>query len=176
MLCTPEFRLNYGFINGNDWVYKESFSKNFITKFSKMLQKCTVVLIIISISQVFGQKLLVCQVTGNTCTFKEKIVNKNEQVVIVADNKGSTTNADIKEVKFEASSIYSVPTELFTIFKNLEGLSMAGQEVQEIKPNTFKSAINLKRLNLANNLLRKIDEETFDGAYKITHLHLDSNK
>jgi hypothetical protein len=85
-----------------------------------MLEKSTVVLIFISISQVFGQKLLVCQVTGNTCTFKEKVVNKDERVVIVADHGGSTTNADIKEVKFEVSSIYSIPPVLFTTFKNME--------------------------------------------------------
>jgi hypothetical protein len=38
------------------------------------------------ISGAFSQKLLVCQVQGDTCVFKQKIVNKDEQVVIVADH------------------------------------------------------------------------------------------
>jgi Leucine-rich repeat (LRR) protein len=122
-----------------------------------------------------SQKLLVCHVTGNTCTFREKVVNKDEEVVIVADHGGSTTNADIKEVKFEVSSIYSIPPELFTTFKNLEVLRMIGQELEEIRTGTFQDAHNLRYLDLASNSIRKIDEDTFNGAYKLTHLLLKPN-
>jgi Leucine-rich repeat (LRR) protein len=136
-----------------------------------------VIFLVVSASNLaLSQKLLVCQVTGNTCTFREKVVNKDEQVVIVADHGGSTTNADIKEVKFEVSSIYSIPPELFTTFRNLEKLILDDQEVQEIKSKTFRNADNLRYLNLDNNLLQKIDEDTFDGAYQLTFLTVGTNK
>jgi Leucine-rich repeat (LRR) protein len=103
-------------------------------------------------------------------------VNKDESVVIVADHGGSTTNADIKEVKFEVSSIYSVPPELFITFKNLEVLNMMGQKVQDIKSKTFKNAHYLRHLDLAYNLLEKVDQHIFSGVNNIKILKLTDNK
>jgi hypothetical protein len=127
-------------------------------------------------SQILGQKLLVCQVSGDTCTFSEKIVNKDEQVVIVADHKGSTTNADIKKVIFEISSIYSIPPGLFTTFRNLEELYMNGQLLQEIKANTFENARSLLILQVHSNLLKYVDENTFVGANNLVELRLHINQ
>jgi Leucine-rich repeat (LRR) protein len=128
------------------------------------------------IIQVLGQKLLVCQVSGNTCTFRDKALTKGEKVVIVADHGSSTTNADIKQVVFESSSIYSIPAELFTTFKNLEGLTMIKQGLQEIEQNTFINAQHLSVLRLDSNLLKVIDEDTFLGAHKLDYIQIDFNQ
>jgi hypothetical protein len=121
------------------------------------------------VSQALSQKLLVCQVSGDTCTFHGKIVNKGESVVTVADHQGST-NADIRNVVFESSSIYSIPSELFTTFRNLETLDMVNQGVREIRPGTFKNAKSLNNLYLQLNNFEAFNENTFEGAEHLRKL------
>jgi hypothetical protein len=103
-----------------------------------------------------GDKLLVCQVTGDTCTFTSKFLENNERAIIVADHtEPGSSNADIKKVIFVSSSIYQIPAELFVTFSNLEELFMDGQNVQEIKPKTFVNAKKLENLQLNSNNRRK---------------------
>jgi hypothetical protein len=75
-----------------------------------------------------GDKLLVCQVSGDTCTFTSKFLENNERAIIVADHtEPGSSNADIKKVNFVSSSIYQIPAELFVTFPNLEELVMDGK-------------------------------------------------
>lgn len=128
------------------------------------------------ISHISCQQLLVCQVTSSDiCIFLYKTVQKGEKIVVGVDH-GSITNADIKQVIFQSSSIYAVPPELFATFKNLEKLTMVAQGVQEIQPNTFTFADKLKELNIRNNSLKILTERTFDGAYNLRELLFGFNE
>jgi hypothetical protein len=111
-----------------------------------------------------SDKLLVCQVSGDTCVFTSKFLENNEKAIIVADHTAQgSSNADIKNVTFVSSSIHQIPAELFSTFPNLGILKMEGQNLQEIKPNTFKNAKNLRSLYLGFNKIKLIDETTFDS-------------
>jgi Leucine-rich repeat (LRR) protein len=124
-----------------------------------------------------GDKLLVCQVTGDTCIFTSKFLENNERAIIVADHtEPGSSNADIKKVNFVSSSIYQIPAELFVTFRNLEVLIMNDQNVQEIKPKTFVNAKSLKYLQLDLNNIQKIEEKTFDGADDLQTILIRHNK
>jgi Leucine-rich repeat (LRR) protein len=123
-----------------------------------------------------SDKLLVCQVSGNTCAFSSKFLENNEKAIIVADHTAQgSSNADIKNVNFVSSSIHQIPAELFSTFPNLEVLKMEGQNLHEIKPNTFKNARKLRRLSLGVNSIQQIDETTFDGAESLWGIWIQNN-
>ncbi len=124
-----------------------------------------------------GDKLLVCQVTGDTCTFTSKFLENNERAIIVADHtQPGSSNANIKKVTFVSSSIYQIPAELFVTFPNLEELLMVAQNVQEIKPNTFINAKKFKSLQLNFNNIQKIEEKTFEGAVDLRSIIIGHNE
>jgi Leucine-rich repeat (LRR) protein len=129
------------------------------------------------IQLVASDKLLVCQVKGDTCTFTSKFLENNEKAIIVADHTAQgSSNADIKKVVFVSSSIYQIPPELFSTFVNLKVLNMGGQNVHEIKTNTFVNAKNLEELNLDRNFIEEIGEDTFAGATNLNGLWIHANK
>jgi Leucine-rich repeat (LRR) protein len=124
-----------------------------------------------------GDKLLVCQVTGDTCTFTSKFLENNERAIIVADHtEPGSSNADIKKVIFVSSSIYQIPAELFVTFPNLEVLRMDSQNVQEIKPKTFINAKKLTYILLDNNNIQNIEAATFNGADNLQRVWMSINK
>jgi Leucine-rich repeat (LRR) protein len=124
-----------------------------------------------------GDKLLVCQVTGDTCTFASKFLENNERAIIVADHTvPGSSNADIKKVTFVSSSIHQIPAELFVTFLNVEVLLMERQNLQEIKPKTFINAKKLKYLQLNFNNIQKIEEKTFEGADDLSEIYIAHNK
>jgi Leucine-rich repeat (LRR) protein len=122
-----------------------------------------------------SQKVLVCQVSGDTCTFTSKTVEKDERIIIVADHQHESNNDQIKKVEFLGSSMYSIPAELFRAFVNLEKLIMTNQNIKEMTPNTFQNAGSLKKLFLGSNEIQRIDEGTFDGAWNLSGIWIDNN-
>jgi hypothetical protein len=139
--------------------------------------KFLIILLFFCLQLVASDKLLVCQVKGDTCTFTSKFLENNEKAIIVADHttQGSS-NADIKKVAFGSSSIYQIPPELFSTFLNLRVLEMIGQNVHEIKTNTFVNAKNLEQLHLGSNFIEEISEDTFSGAINLKNLGAHLNK
>ncbi len=128
------------------------------------------------VSQIFSEKLLVCHVDNKVCIFQSKKVNKDEKIQIVADHPASSTDDDITEVKFIESMVHTLPSELFSTFKNLQTVQIDGSGIKEIKPNTFMNAKNLKQLILTNNELTEIEENMFMGAENLEKLMLNYNK
>ncbi len=129
------------------------------------------------IQLVASDKLLVCQVKGDTCTFTSKFLENNEKAIIVADHTAQgSSNADIKKVVFASSSIYQIPPEIFSTFVNLKVLEMIGQNVHVIKLNTFVNAKNLEELNLGTNFIEEIGENTFAGLTNLKILELRANR
>jgi hypothetical protein len=66
-------------------------------------------------------------------------------------------------VEFVDSSIHSVPREIFTKFPNIKYLHAPGQNIQEIKFNTFWDGKRLRTINLSQNSLTTLHRETFKG-------------
>jgi hypothetical protein len=72
------------------------------------------------------------------CKFSGLTIGPNETVSIKTDPESSASK--ILRVKFVDSSIHSVPAEVFQKFSNLIVLDVDGNNVQEIKPNTYLHA------------------------------------
>jgi Leucine-rich repeat (LRR) protein len=139
--------------------------------------KFLIILLFSCLQLVASDKLLVCQVKGDTCTFTSKFLENNEKAIIVADHTAQgSSNADIKKVVFVSSSIYQIPTELFSTFLNLKVVQMHVQNVREIKTNTFINAKNLEELHLDSNFIEEISEKTFAGASNLNGLWMHANK
>jgi hypothetical protein len=63
-------------------------------------------------------------------------IRPNEAVSIKIDPLYAN-NITIETVRIIDSSIHSVPAEIFTKFPNLRKFLASGQNIQEIKPDTF---------------------------------------
>jgi hypothetical protein len=96
----------------------------------------------------------------SSCVFFDVTIEQNENVSIKTDPE-DTDARTIQWVAFFSSSIYSVPPEIFTKFPNLRAFEADGQNIQEIKEGTFKSATELEYLDLAHNKLAVLHVSTF---------------
>lgn len=141
------------------------------------MTKCFVIYLvfIVGLTLIDCEKLLYCKISGHTCTFSGRTVDKDEKVSIVADHS-NTRNEDIKLVIFESSSIYYVPPEIFSVFPNLEHLEMVNANVHEILNDTFLNAKSLNFVNLNYNKIKHITSNTFYGADRLQHILIIFNK
>jgi Leucine-rich repeat (LRR) protein len=71
----------------------------------------------------------------------------------------------IKSVEFSSSFVFSVPSEVFQELPNLVRFYAEGNQIQEIKPETFENAKNLKFISLRQNRLTYLHPYTFKGIY-----------
>jgi Leucine-rich repeat (LRR) protein len=115
------------------------------------------------------------KISGFRCFFTRQSIEKNDEILIEIEPSDVNLEAII-EVHFTDSSIYSLPPKIFSKFKNLKSLSVAGQSVQEVKIGTFKDARNLERLDLPNNFLTHLHDNFFNGAENLKTLYLHSNR
>ncbi len=96
------------------------------------------------------------------CRFSEVTIGSNEAVRIKTDPEYADSNK-IKLVQFSLSSIHSIPTEIFTKFRNIIWFFAPSQNIQEIKPETFADANKLENINLDDNALTFLHKNTFKG-------------
>jgi hypothetical protein len=117
-------------------------------------------------ANILAQKAITCKVkiiSGQPgCRFSSVTIGPNEAVSIESKPSDSDINS-ITWVKFSASSIFSVPAKVFTIFPNLKEFSAWGQGIQEIKSNTFAEGEKLEEIDLRDNGLIVLHADTFNG-------------
>jgi hypothetical protein len=118
-----------------------------------------------------SQKIIACKALQDTCTFREQIVQGNEEVLLRSQHNG-TSDDDIKIVEFLASSIHSLPPQLFSKFSNLKVIYTNRDLIREIKEGTFELATNLEFLNLGFNSLFYLKDGVFQGAEVLNFLRL----
>lgn len=138
-----------------------------------------IILVIVTFKTSIGEKIITCDIdkAESTCEFKSVVILKDETVKVVANHSTNLTkNDDIKEVIFESSFIYYIPSEIFKTFKNLEKLNITGQHLEEIYPETFVEAKTLKNLYLDYNYLKAIGVNCFKGATNLWRIELGDNQ
>jgi hypothetical protein len=124
-------------------------------------------ILFLSLGNILAQKTITCKVDANTrsaCEFSGVTLGEIEAFSVTVET--SPANADVNAitlVRFTDSSIYSVPSEVFTKFPKVKEFSAVGQKVQEIKSDTFKDGKNLEEINLGNNELVFMYSNTFEG-------------
>lgn len=106
---------------------------------------------------------IVCEVSKSDCTFTGQIIDQDDIVNIRVEPAGSNLNS-VSRVKFEQSSIFYIPPELFDVFVNLKRLDIHNQNVQEIRPSTLKNAGKLEYLDIQGNKITHLYANMFDGA------------
>jgi hypothetical protein len=84
--------------------------------------------------------------------FFDVTIGQNETVGIKTDPEDTDVRT-IQWVAFWSSSIYSVPSEIFTKFPNFRAFDADGHNIQEFKEGTFKIAKKLEYCDLAHNKL-----------------------
>lgn len=123
-----------------------------------------------------SQRVLWCYVSyDDTCTFYHEEVMENDQV-IVKGNHWNTTDNSITVVFFEQSTIHFLPTDIFSVFKNVQYMYVHKQSVRELRPGTFQDAAKLESLVLSNNKIRVLGEDSFKGAKELYTLDLNDNE
>jgi hypothetical protein len=133
----------------------------------------SVVILFLSLAQnILAEKVITCKLDTvldyTRCRFSGVTIRRNEAVSIKTDPEDLDVNS-ITCVDFAASSVYSVPSEIFKKFPNVEFFAVMGQDLQEIKPDAFRDGKKLTRFNLANNKLTFLHKDTFKGEF---HIHI----
>jgi hypothetical protein len=116
-------------------------------------------------ANILAEKTITCEVSDaspTVCDFLEITIGPNGNVTIKTD-PDDVDDSQITTVWFRWSSIYSVPSEIFAKFPNLKRFHAWGQEVQEIKPNTFANGKQLEWIDLSFNELTFLHFNTFKG-------------
>jgi Leucine-rich repeat (LRR) protein len=115
------------------------------------------------------QKTMTCKIYEHlACRFYEVTIGPNDAVLVKTDPGNFDPNR-ITWVQFTRSSIHAVPREVFEKFPNLKDIYVDGQQIQEIRPNTFLNARKLTFLSLEFNALTSLAAETFKGKFSISY-------
>jgi Leucine-rich repeat (LRR) protein len=113
---------------------------------------------------------------GNyVCIFNQQILYNNEIAQIVPTYITGITNLNVSIVRFNSSSLYSLPAAIFTTFP-LRIVFAQNSGIREIKPNTFLNAAKLETLYLTSNNLTTIPQDAFLGASNLFFLDVNFNQ
>lgn len=115
-------------------------------------------------------KAQICEVNGTQCIFRSVTLNENQVLSNVSPNP------EINEVQFENSSLYSLPSEVFGFFVNLEKLVLKKQKIKTINKNLCENARNFKHLNLNCNEINALKANGFMGCDNLEVLHIGANQ
>jgi hypothetical protein len=126
----------------------------------------TVVILFLSLVQnISAEKTITCKKLTygpSSCSFADMTVRQNEAVSIKIEPP-SLDGVKMTYVRILRSSIYSLPRGIFTKFPNLKSFHAPGQNIQQLKPDTFTDEIKLEVINLENNELTFLHQDTFNG-------------
>jgi hypothetical protein len=117
-------------------------------------------------ANIFADQTITCKVESiqdqSGCHFNDVMVGQNEAIAIATDPADVDVNT-ITLLVFTSSSIYSLPSEVFTKFPNLKSFWGDDQKIQEIKADAFVDGQNLQRISLRENALTFLHADTFKG-------------
>jgi hypothetical protein len=130
----------------------------------------------IAFNLVSSQKILWCDAFETTCTFDHEDIAEYDQVIVKGNHSWGTIDDDIWQIWFENSRIHFLPSDIFSVFRNVFFLMAPGQELKEIRPETFLDAANLDTIELSNNKIDKLGEDSFKSAYKVSMIFLFNNE
>jgi Leucine-rich repeat (LRR) protein len=115
---------------------------------------------------IFAEKTITCKLTEEIyqqdCQFSRVTIGPNEAVSVKTDPSYANP-ITIEKVRIIDSSIHSVPSEIFTKFPNLRKFLASGQNIQEVKADTFANGKKLEEISLDNNALTILHADTFKG-------------
>ncbi len=125
-----------------------------------------IVVLLLDFSNSLAEKTITCKkeliIAFSGCRFSHVTIGPNESVIIRTDSADLDVNR-IEMVEFSDSSIHSIPRKIFLKFPNLEILHAIGQNIQEIKRDTFVDAKKLTLIDLSQNELTFLRPDTFQG-------------
>lgn len=142
----------------------------------------------------FQQKpVFKCELSGDTCTFKNVILNSTHSewqpesddpsVVTLVGFSGSTIPIITKGLcelfpllnglSLEGLQVEEVKEDAFHTCFELNNLRLNGNEIKELHPNTFKYTINLSTLSLGNNRITQLNDDLFANMPRLNGLYLE---
>lgn len=83
--------------------------------------------------------------------------------------------AEIQELDLTFNRLFTLSTEAFIGFNNLEKLYLGHNFLQTIQPDTFSATPNLSEIYLFNNNLQTIHPDIFRGLNQLRYIDLSSN-
>lgn len=118
----------------------------------------------------FGDDFQSCYLyKSGWCVFEKVVISGHEKIIFGVNN---SIVDNVKNVKFEMSTVYRIPEELFDTFPNIQHLRMIDQLVDDLKPYTFLNARNLTKLNLSFSYLLNLKPNIFRGAGNMRELYM----
>lgn len=111
-----------------------------------------------------------CKINGYKCIFKSIKLKENQVLKNLSPNNG------IQEVDFDESTLHSVPSEIFSLSKNIEKVWLDNQKMKIIGENKFTNAGSLKNLQLYQNDIQTLKSNSFSGCKSLIELNVGVNQ
>lgn len=138
-----------------------------------MLFVTTLALVGFASSSGVNKPVYKCELSMNTCTFTNVVLNSTHYEWQPASNSPSM----VLFVEFTGSKIPVVTKNLCEAFPNLWSLKMGNLEVEEVKEDALHSCSGLNWLELMENQIEQIYPNTFVyNGNTLRQLFLDSNR
>jgi hypothetical protein len=109
---------------------------------------------------------------SQTIKFSNQAVGASDVVVFIKNLPTPCNFSNVPNMEIVDSSLYSIPTILFTTFPNLQYLYIKNSDIQEIRSNTFQLASKLSHFYFLNRDIQKINANAFSGANSLSLLYL----
>lgn len=118
-----------------------------------------------------GQNLYTCYAIG--------LDNHNKDVQFedaIGKHEDENSNHDVTALIVKAQNVSYFPTNIITIFKNLNQLEIIDSCLVEIRENDFEHLENLETLKLSRNNISTIHKDAFVNLKNLKALYLNENK
>jgi Leucine-rich repeat (LRR) protein len=92
------------------------------------------------------------------------------------DHQPKKSDGDVHVLKFENTTVYYLPGELYKRFSNLKMLIVLGCQLKEITSEDLFGLDNLEELCIDNNNLKSLPDDLFINNKKLTIITFDGNK
>ncbi len=138
----------------------------------------SVVILSLAFANGLAQKVITCKGSKQSpsrCDFIGLTIGQDELISIATDPTDLDRNS-ITFIRISDSSIHSVPSEIFQDFPNLKEFYAYGNNIQEVKADTFLSGKNLELISLDQNALTFLHKDTFKGPANLKTIYLYTNK
>jgi hypothetical protein len=101
--------------------------------------------------------------------------NENQVFVVGGNHTDGRSNNDVQRLKIMFANIPFVISTLFSVFPNVQSLTIDSAQLSRIQPGAFDNAAQLTTVTIIRNSIRRLPARLFPAASRLRTIDVDTN-
>lgn len=99
-----------------------------------------------------------------------------ESIVITGDHTEGRSNSAVQALLFQSGVLIGIPNQFFSVYQNLQKLTVSSMGLRSISQETFIGASNLRHVEITGNPITGLTAQTFSRSNRIETVDLSNNQ